>query len=58
MYISPPTPGRAHDKRIADTLRITTVLPGDYLTADLGYVGTGFGIPQKRKNGQKVLEPW
>ena len=44
-YISPPMPGRSHDKRIADKLGITTVLPGDYVTADLGYVGTDFDIP-------------
>ncbi|WP_353959427.1 transposase family protein [Corynebacterium canis] len=56
--ISPPMPGSSHDQRIADTLRITTVLPGDSVTADLGYEGTGFDIPQKRKHGQKVLEPW
>lgn len=41
--------GRSHGKRIADKLRITTVLPGNYVTADLEYESASFDTSTETK---------
>ena len=55
-HISDPLPGKTHDARAVDDLRLTEILHPDNSLGDKGFIGTGPTTPFRKPPGGELLD--